>query len=87
MPSKELPYLTLVWPPQGSDEDPDDCSSILEQALKSDGWRSVSLAEMRTLPPGTLFVLHMVTLRGQATYWLKQVQPGVPSPPPDLRLV
>lgn len=80
MPSKSAPYLTLVWPPQGSAEDPDDCSSIQEQALRNDGWRSVSLDEMRSLPRGNLFVLHGLMLNGQMTFWLKRVPVGGPEP-------
>lgn len=85
MPSNRAHYLTLVWPPQGSDEDPGDSSSILEQGLKSDGWRSVSLPEMRALPPGRLFVLHMAVLWGKPTFWLKMFAPGQAEPiPPQI---
>ncbi len=60
MRSKPRPYLKLVWPPLASDEDPGDFLCMQERALKSDGWRSVSLDDLRMLPPDTSAVLTTV---------------------------
>lgn len=81
MLSKQKPYLRLVWPPAVLDEDNDDSSFTLPQALRSDGWRSVSVEDLRRLPPDSLVIMNGYMIDGQLTYWLKdapQVSPFRP---------
>jgi hypothetical protein len=78
MPLKSPPYLTLVWPPVASAEDPGDFSYIQEQALKNDGWRFVSHDDLQHLAPDTWACLTGVLINGRMTLWLKDV----PKTPP-----
>lgn len=52
-------------------EELDASSFTLEQVLKNDGWRSVSVEDLKRLPPDQLVVLHGYLINGQMTYWLK----------------
>ena len=49
------------------------CSSTVEQALQSDGWRSVSVEELMLLPPGTTSVVKGFIIDGEMTFWTKDV--------------
>lgn len=71
MSSKYPRYLSLVWPPPVSDEAPDVFLSTLEQDLRSDGWRSVSHAELTCLPPDTWACLKGFTIDGEMKFFLK----------------
>jgi len=73
MPSTSPPHLSLVSPPPVSVGEPGDFGSMLEQALRSDGWRSVCLLELRCLPRDANLVLHGIEIEGKMTYWIKEV--------------
>lgn len=80
MQSKQKPYLRLVWPPQGPAELDVDSWSTLEAALRSDGWRSVTPDDLRSLPPDYLCIVKgFEDPTGRVTYWLKAAPKEFPS--------
>jgi len=78
MPSKQAPYLSLVWPPRDLVEDPDAFLSMQATALRRDGWRSVSLDDLRMLPANAWVELVSIRTRrnGQEvihSFWMREM--------------
>jgi hypothetical protein len=80
MPSKPKPYLRLVWPPAATEEELADSSFILLRALENDGWRSVSIDDMRNLPPDMLCIIHGYMINGRVQYFLKPAPKALSMP-------
>lgn len=74
MPSQTRPFLRLVWPPQEVEVEGVDCWSILEAALRNEGWRSVSFADLMTLPANTFASLKQVETPKGSTWWINDVR-------------
>lgn len=81
MQSKQKPYLRLVWPRVVSGEAPGASWFTLVQGLKSDGWRSVSVEELRQLPNIPCEVVGWRSPSGETIYWVKDAPTTLLSKP------